>query len=302
MCRLAVIRKREQLPVQGEEGHPVLPAFLSKTYALLNDQSSHSCIKWSPGGKSFLILDQDRLATEVLPRYFKHGNVASFVRQLNMYSFHKIGDLHGLEFSHSFFQRDRPDLLNKVRRKTAPPKPDDDDANVAGAAAGGAAEGNDGDSTAVSVLAAMVREMKGALTNLETKMSLSDAVQQELFTELCTKSARLAEAEQRIAELEAIVRGREEDEDEEDGEREGQEEEQQQEQQHQQQQQQQQQLEEADDLRRVRARHDLLSSDVPSFTSNATVTPILKIGKDSRDDIIIYNDALDFDPIASFFA
>lgn len=35
-------------------------------------------------GTSFHVFDQGRFAKEVLPKYFKHNNMASFVRQLNM--------------------------------------------------------------------------------------------------------------------------------------------------------------------------------------------------------------------------
>ena len=35
-------------------------------------------------GDTFIVLDQPRFAKEVLPLFFKHSNMASFVRQLNM--------------------------------------------------------------------------------------------------------------------------------------------------------------------------------------------------------------------------
>lgn len=35
-------------------------------------------------GNSFLVLDEQRFAKEILPKYFKHNNMASFIRQLNM--------------------------------------------------------------------------------------------------------------------------------------------------------------------------------------------------------------------------
>jgi hypothetical protein len=56
------------------------------------------------------------------------SNFSSFVRQLNMYGFHKVNktprgqrgaqDNQAWEFNHPLFQRGRPDLLDKIRRKS----------------------------------------------------------------------------------------------------------------------------------------------------------------------------------------
>ncbi|XP_037671960.1 LOW QUALITY PROTEIN: heat shock factor protein 4 [Choloepus didactylus] len=104
-----------------------VPAFLGKLWALVGDPGTDHLIRWSPNGTSFLVSDQSRFAKEVLPQYFKHSNMASFVRQLNMYGFRKVVSIEqgGLlrpecdhvEFQHPSFVRGREQLLERVRRK-----------------------------------------------------------------------------------------------------------------------------------------------------------------------------------------
>ncbi len=43
-------------------------------------------------GRSFHIYDQAQFSKEILPLYFKHNNIASFIRQLNMCKCHSLGD------------------------------------------------------------------------------------------------------------------------------------------------------------------------------------------------------------------
>ncbi|XP_051630423.1 heat shock factor protein 1-like isoform X1 [Manacus candei] len=78
-------------------------------------------------GSSFHVFDQGQFAKEVLPKYFKHNNMASFVRQLNMYGFRKVVHIEqgGLvkpekddtEFQHPYFIRGQELLLENIKRK-----------------------------------------------------------------------------------------------------------------------------------------------------------------------------------------
>ncbi|KAH8553361.1 hypothetical protein BGW37DRAFT_485396 [Umbelopsis sp. PMI_123] len=114
-----------------------VPTFLSKLYNMVNDPASTDLIRWSNDGTSFIVERHEEFAAKVLPRFFKHNTFASFVRQLNMYDFHKVPHImQGVmvsenegevwEFSNSNFQRDQPDLLLLVSRKRTRDRDDKD--------------------------------------------------------------------------------------------------------------------------------------------------------------------------------
>ncbi|XP_063166630.1 heat shock factor protein 2 isoform X2 [Candoia aspera] len=112
-----------------------VPAFLSKLWALVGDAPSNQLITWSQNGQSFLVLDEQRFAKEILPKYFKHNNMASFVRQLNMYGFRKVVHVDSgivklerdgpVEFQHPYFKQGREDLLEHIKRKVSSSKPEE---------------------------------------------------------------------------------------------------------------------------------------------------------------------------------
>ncbi|TKY62037.1 Heat stress transcription factor A-3 [Spatholobus suberectus] len=62
-----------------------VPAFLSKTFDLVDDPLLDPIISWGSTGVSFVVWDPILFARHVLPRNFKHNNFYSFVRQLNTY-------------------------------------------------------------------------------------------------------------------------------------------------------------------------------------------------------------------------
>uniref|UniRef100_A0AAR2L7H4 HSF-type DNA-binding domain-containing protein n=1 Tax=Pygocentrus nattereri TaxID=42514 RepID=A0AAR2L7H4_PYGNA len=115
------------LAAPGRKRSSNVPAFLTKLWTLVEDPETDPLICWSPHGNSFHVFDQGRFSKEVLPKYFKHNNMASFVRQLNMYGFRKVVHIEqgGLvkpekddtEFQHLFFIRGQEHLLENIKRK-----------------------------------------------------------------------------------------------------------------------------------------------------------------------------------------
>ena len=100
--------------------HKKLTSFLQKTYELVNDASNASTIAWTSDGMGFTIKSVPDFTEHILPKYFRHNNFASFVRQLNMYDFHKSRE-EGSDnvFHHQFFIRGRRSLLKEIHRKTS---------------------------------------------------------------------------------------------------------------------------------------------------------------------------------------
>jgi len=98
--------------------HDAIPSFIRKTYDILDERRFPEVIDWNSEGTALVIKNPTEFCQKVLPTYFKHNNLTSFVRQLNMYNFHKrrTQSLDHIYY-HELFQNGKKHLLSQIRRK-----------------------------------------------------------------------------------------------------------------------------------------------------------------------------------------
>ncbi|MFQ6666779.1 hypothetical protein Gotur_033012 [Gossypium turneri] len=106
--------------------------FLAKTYALLEEgeeeeSGEEGCsrrrkkiVSWNDEGTGFVVWSPAEFSDLTLPRYFKHNNFSSFIRQLNTYGFKKTSSRRW-EFKHEKFQRGYKQMLMEITRKKSEP-------------------------------------------------------------------------------------------------------------------------------------------------------------------------------------
>lgn len=61
------------------------PPFLKKTFEMVEDPDTDPIVSWSASRDSFIVWDSHEFSKILLPKYFKHSNFSSFIRQLNTY-------------------------------------------------------------------------------------------------------------------------------------------------------------------------------------------------------------------------
>nr|XP_057939177.1 heat shock factor protein 2 [Doryrhamphus excisus] len=172
-----------------------VPGFLTKLWTLVEDADTNELICWSQEGNSFLVLDEQRFAKEILPKFFKHNNMASFIRQLNMYGFRKV--MHPeqgivkqerdgpVEFQHAFFQQGQDDLLENIKRKVSNTRPEENTIRQ-------------GD---LSKILATVQSVHSKQENIDVRLATLKRENEALWTEISDLRQKHAHQQQLIKKL-----------------------------------------------------------------------------------------------------
>jgi hypothetical protein len=86
-------------------------------HAILSNKELSSIIEWLPHGRAWRILNPRIFELHILPKYFNHNKLSSFVRQTNGWGFRRLTQGYDRNaYYHEYFLRDLPHLSKKMAR------------------------------------------------------------------------------------------------------------------------------------------------------------------------------------------
>lgn len=89
--------------------------FPQRLMEILSEPTNADAITWLPHGKAFIIINRQKFANYVLPKYFRKTKYTSFTRKLNRWNFTRV--TRGPElgaYYHEFFQRNSEALCTQM--------------------------------------------------------------------------------------------------------------------------------------------------------------------------------------------
>lgn len=99
------------------------PTFPGKLHLILSNPEFEDIISWMPHGRSWRILRPDVFEDRILPLFFCHCRLSSFMRQVNGWGFRRIK--HGPDYNsyyHERFLRGLTHLVESMRRESVTAK------------------------------------------------------------------------------------------------------------------------------------------------------------------------------------
>ena len=117
LCHLFAMSRKENKTTP-------FPIILHEILRMCEMNNYEDIISWQPSGRSFKIRNPDKLSMDVLPLFFQHNNIKSFMRQLYYYNFHRIKDGDDEDcYYHELFTKENKSLAKGIIRKTRKVKP-----------------------------------------------------------------------------------------------------------------------------------------------------------------------------------
>lgn len=105
-------------PEDDESATLVTPPFIAKLSSMLENAQFGEYIHWNAEGDTVIVKNLREFANVVIPKYFKHNNFASFLRQLNMYYFSTTRQgQNWREFKNPLFCKDNTHMHKQIKRK-----------------------------------------------------------------------------------------------------------------------------------------------------------------------------------------
>jgi len=184
-----------------EEVDESLPPFVVNLWNLVNHHNL-----WTSGGRAFHIPNEAVFESALLPKYYKHCKLASFVRQLNMYNFEKQLDAAVPTWRHPAFLQHRPQGLPLVKRKPTATAANHSSASSAAAPAP-MHEEHDNEELLLRIEELEARQQEAAkkIWNLEqNRLRLESQLAQDQETKLALQSS-LEQTRENLAALSAVL-------------------------------------------------------------------------------------------------